>query len=134
MKTECNHIAAEQTRTSLLPLAAAAATICLWSAGAHAQINPFRGHGGPTLSKADLQQGMQAVDKLLKEDEGKVGATEKWTGPTSGNSGIMTVQNAFERKGLTCRALKSEVDYKTGKKRTWNLNVCRMPSGDWKIV
>ena len=110
------------------------AAVCLWSATANAQINPFRGYKGPQLTKADLEQGMQAADKLLKADEAKVGASETWTGPTSGNSGTLTVQSAFERKGNTCRSLQSVVNYKAGTKRTWTLNVCRIANGDWKLV
>jgi surface antigen len=121
-------------RNILVRIIGVTAAVCVWSVSAHAQINPFRGNKGPVLSKADLEQGTQATDKLLKEDEGKVGASETWTGPTSGNSGTLTVQSAFERKGSTCRSLRSVVNYKNGTKRTWNLNVCRQPNGDWKIV
>lgn len=121
-------------RNQLIRLAGATAVVCLWSAGAHAQINPFRSYKGPVLTKADLEQGIQAADKLLKADEAKVGASETWTGPTSGNSGTLTVQKAFERKGSPCRSLRSVVDYKNGTKRTWTLNVCRVANGDWKLV
>ena len=121
-------------RNMLIRIVGVTAAVCVWSVSAHAQINPFRGNKGPVLSKADLELGTQAADKLLKEDEGKVGASETWTGPTSGNSGTVTVQSAFERKGSTCRSLRSVVNYKNGTKRTWTLNVCRQPNGDWKIV
>ena len=121
-------------RHMLVRIIGVTAVVCVGSASAHAQINPFRDNKGPVLSKADLEQGNQAADKLLKADEGKVGASETWTGPSSGNSGTLTVQSAFERKGNTCRSLRSVVNYKNGKKRTWNLNVCRQPNGDWKIV
>jgi surface antigen len=121
-------------RNLLVRLVGTTAIVCLSSASAHAQINPFRGYKGPVLSKADLEQGMQAADKLLKADGAKVGASEAWTGPTSGNSGTLTVQSAFERKGSTCRSLRSVVEYKAGTKRTWTLNVCRVANGDWKLV
>jgi surface antigen len=121
-------------RNLLVRIIGVTAAVCVWSACAHAQINPFRGNKGPVLSKDDLELGAQAADKLLKTDEAKVGASETWTGPTSGNSGTLTVQSAFERKGSTCRSLRSVVNYKTGKKRTWTLNVCRQPNGDWKTV
>ena len=121
-------------RNLLVRVIGVTAAVCLWSVSAHAQINPFRGYKGPQLTKADLEQGMQAADKLLKPDEAKVGASETWTGPTSGNSGTLTVQSAFERKGNTCRSLQSVVNYKAGTKRTWTLNVCRIANGDWKLV
>ena len=121
-------------RRPLLGIAAVTAIVCLWSAGAQAQINPFWGYKGPVLTKDDIQQGVQAADKLLRADEAKVGTSEKWNSPTSGNSGTFTVQRAFERKGNTCRSLKFVIDYKTRTRRTWNLDVCRVANGDWKLV
>ena len=137
MTQSANAIAQDRPRsgrqTLLTGLAVATAMMCLGTAGAHAQINPFRGNKGPVLSKADIEQGTQAADKLLKADGAKVGASEPWSGPT-GNSGTLSVASAFERKGSTCRSLRSVVDYKGGKKRTWTLNVCRVANGDWKLV
>jgi hypothetical protein len=121
-------------RSLRVGLISATAVLCLWSACADAQINPFRGYKGPVLTKADLDQGRQAADRLLNADAGKVGASETWTGPTSGNSGTLTVQSAFERKGNTCRSLRSVVNYKAGTTRTWTLNVCRLANGEWKLV
>jgi surface antigen len=121
-------------RSRRVGLYVATAVLCFWSACAQAQINPFRSYKGPVLSKADLEQGRQAADKLLNSDAAKVGASETWTGPTSGNSGTLTVQGAFERHGTTCRSLRSVVNYKAGTKRTWTLNVCRQANGEWKLV
>jgi hypothetical protein len=115
-------------------VAVAAAVLCLSAGHAHAQINPFRGYNGPVLTKADLDQGTQAADKLLRVDGAKVGTSENWAGPTSGNSGILTVEKTFDRHGMTCRALKSVVNYKAGTTRTWNLNVCRTANGAWKLA
>jgi surface antigen len=112
----------------------ATAILCLWSVFAQAQINPFKGYNGPVLTKADLDQGMQAANRLLNTDAAEVGASETWTGPTSGNRGTLTVQNAFERHGTTCRSLRAVVNYKAGAKRTWTLNVCHQPNGEWKLV
>jgi surface antigen len=106
----------------------------LWAAPARAQINPFQNYNGPTLRKADLDLGMQAAQRLLNADGGRVGASEAWTGGASGNSGTMTVQRAFERDGNPCRSLLAVVNHTGGTKRSWQLNVCRLPSGEWKIV
>lgn len=118
----------------VLRLLILACAVCLWSGTAHAQINPFRGYKGPALAKADFEQGIQAADKLLKADGANVGASETWVGPTSGNSGTLTVLSAYERQGRPCRSLRSVVKYKAGTQRTWTLNVCRVASGDWKLV
>jgi hypothetical protein len=108
-----------------------------WPPGADAQINPFRGYKGPTLSKDDLATAQAAADKLLTEDQAQVGKSEDWAGPASGNTGSISVQKAFRRQGMECRELRSEVRYKkapTSSPRTFNLNVCRIKSGEWKLM
>lgn len=110
--------------------------LAAWSSGAHAQINPFRGYNGPTLSKEDFAAGNAAAQKLLTDDQGELGKSERWAGPTSGNTGILTVEKSFRRQGMECRTLKSEVRYKktATSPRTLNLNVCRLHSGEWKLM
>ena len=87
--------------------------LAAWSSGAEAQINPFRSYRGPTLSKEDLASGQAAANKLLTEDQAQVGKTEDWAGPSSGNTGNITVQKAFQRQGMPCRTLRSEIRYKS---------------------
>ena len=112
------------------------ALITVWASCANAQINPFRGYNGPTLSKEDLATGRAATQKLLTEDEAQVGRSEHWSGKTSGNAGSISVERAFKRQGMECRALRMDVLYKDkpGTPRTFNLNVCRLQTGEWKIV
>jgi 17 kDa outer membrane surface antigen len=108
-----------------------------WSTGAHAQINPFRGYDGPTLSKEDLASGRAAAGKLLTEDQAEVGKTEDWAGPTSGNRGSISVQKIFRHQGMECRVLRSEVHYKkaaTSPPRMLNLSVCHTKTGEWKLI
>jgi hypothetical protein len=107
-----------------------------WSSAADAQINPFRGYRGPVLSKQDLAAGRAAAGKLLNEDHAEIGRSEDWTGPTSGNEGTITVQRAFKRQGMECRALRSEIRYKSNPAapRTLNLDVCRIHNGEWKLL
>jgi hypothetical protein len=113
-----------------------AVLISFWASCADAQINPFRGYSGPTLSKEDLATGQAAAQKLLTEDQAQVGRSEPWSGPTSGNAGSISVQRAFKRQGMDCRALRMDIRYKErpDAPRTFNLNVCRLQSGEWKIV
>ncbi|MDR3529247.1 MAG: RT0821/Lpp0805 family surface protein [Rhodopila sp.] len=110
--------------------------IAVWPTDARAQINPFRGYKGPVLPKEDLEAGQAAARKLLTEDQAQVGKAEAWTGPKSGNQGTVSVLRAFKRQGMDCRALKSEVRYRedSSSPRTLNLNVCRLPSGEWKLM
>ncbi len=108
-----------------------------WPIGAHAQVNPFRGYKGPTLSKDDLASGQAAALKLLNDDQAEVGKSENWAGPTSGNSGSVSIQRAFQRQGMECRELRSEARYKRAPKsppRVFNLNVCRIKTGEWKLM
>jgi hypothetical protein len=108
-----------------------------WPTVSHAQINPFRGYKGPTLSKEDLASGQAAAARLLTEDQAQVGKSEDWAGPTSGNTGSISVQKAFQRQGMECRGLRSEVRYKedsTSSPRVFNLNVCRTKAGEWKLM
>jgi hypothetical protein len=110
--------------------------LAAWTSGAHAQINPFRGYKGPTLSKEDYAAGNAAAKKLLTDDQAELGKSEPWTGPTSGNTGTLTVEKSYRRQGMDCRTLKSEVHYKKPhtSPRTLNLNVCRLHSGEWKLM
>ena len=108
-----------------------------WPSGADAQINPFRSYKGPTLSKEDLASGQAAANKLLTEDQAEVGKSEDWAGPTSGNRGSLSVQRAFEHKGMECRALRLEVHYKkapASPPRILTFNVCRIKTGEWKLL
>lgn len=110
--------------------------LSVWPIGAHAQINPFRGYKGPVLSKEDLALGRAAAKKLLTEDQAQVGKSEDWAGPTSGNTGRISVQKAFQRQGMECRGLRSEVRYKqaSAPSTVLNLNVCRIKTGEWKLM
>jgi hypothetical protein len=77
--------------------------------GAQAQINPFRTYKGPSLTQEDKALGQAAAVKLLTQDQAEVGKFEAWAGPKSGNSGTISVQKAYQRQGMDCRALRSEV-------------------------
>jgi surface antigen len=92
---------------------------------------------GRRLSKEDLASGQAAANKLLTEDQAQVGKTEDWAGPTSGNTGTISIQKAFQRQGMECRGLRSEVRYKkasTSSPRVLSLNVCRTKTGEWKLM
>jgi surface antigen len=110
--------------------------VAAWPSVARAQINPFVGYKGPTLSKEDLAAGRAAAGKLLSDDHAEVGKSEDWSGASSGNQGSVTVLRAFKQRGLDCRALRSEVRYKASpaKPRTFSLNVCELKDGTWKIL
>lgn len=99
---------------------------------AQAQINPFQGYRGPTLTKSDLDAGTQAAGRLLGDNPKPVGTAEEWIGPESGNAGTLTIERAYHRQGHDCRAVRSRVTYKAGSQRSFLLNACRV-AGQWKL-
>jgi len=89
------------------------------------------------LSKEDLTAGRAAAGKLVNEDQAQVGKSEDWAGPTSGNTGTISVQREFQRNGMECRVLRSEVRYKkasTSPPRILDFGVCRIKTGEWKLM
>jgi surface antigen len=106
-----------------------------WASPAHAQINPFRGYRGPTLTREDLDAGRAAAQKLLDSDQPSVGQAESWTGPTTGNQGTLTIHRVFERARMPCRSIASEVLYqRTQTRRNYTLTACRLAGGAWKLA
>jgi len=107
-----------------------------WTIDAHAGIDPFRGYSGPRLSKEDIASGRAAAEKLLTEDQAQVGRSENWLGPTSGNTGTISVLHDFQKRGMKCRQLRSQVHYKTAPHapRSLDFGVCRISTGEWKLL
>jgi hypothetical protein len=101
---------------------------------AQAQINPFRSYSGPTLTKEDISAGSGAFQKLLNREPASVGDTETWIDNNTGNQGKFTLRRIFQRSGMPCRAVASEIAYKRTKtKREFTLTACRVASGEWKL-
>lgn len=111
----------------------AAAIGVLTATPAAAQINPFRNYSGPVLSKADINAGRAAAARLLADADPKVGMSESWTGPTSGNTGTLTIERIYQQRGNDCRAVRSNVDYKAGTHRSLLLHACKV-SGQWRLA
>jgi hypothetical protein len=110
------------------------AVIAVFTASpAAAQINPFRNYSGPVLSSADINAGREAAARLLADADPKVGMSESWTGPTSGNTGTLTIERIYNQKGNDCRAVRSNVDYKAGTHRSFLLHTCNV-SGQWRLA
>jgi surface antigen len=110
-----------------------AAIVALSVAPAAAQINPFRNYSGPVLSKADIAAGREAAARLLAEADPKVGTSESWSGPTSGNTGTLTIERIYQQRGNDCRAVRSSVAYKSGTHRSFLLHACNV-SGRWRLA
>lgn len=106
-----------------------------WESTAHAQLNLFQGYKGPTLTQEDINARSAAAQKLLNDDAASVGQTETWAGPKTGNQGTLTIRKVFERSGMPCRSVASEVAYKkTQTRRTFTVTACRIANGEWKLA
>ena len=120
---------------SILAVTVFAFGAAAWVSPARAQINPFRGYKGPTLTREDLAAGRDAARKLLDGDQPSVGQAESWTGPGTGNQGTLTIRRVFERAHMPCRSVASEVLYqRTRTRRSYTLTVCRTTGGAWKLA
>jgi hypothetical protein len=107
--------------------------LATWTSCARAQINPFRGYKGPTLSKEDLATGRAAANKLLTEDQAQVGKSEDWAGPTSGHTGSISVERAFRRQGMDCRSLRSRSSLQERLRTPKNVQPERMSPPNWRM-
>jgi surface antigen len=86
------------------------------------------------LSNADIAAGREAAARLLAIPSPQVGATESWTGPTSGNTGTLVIERIYTQKGNDCRAVRSTVQYRQGgRSRSFLLHTCHV-SGKWRLT
>ncbi len=119
----------------LLMLAGSLAIVSCKTAEAQ-MINPFGTYNGPTLGKEDYKLARAAVGELLNEKTPAVGGYDTWSNPASGNHGKFTILEIFTSKGMPCRKVNAYISYgKPGSTpRSFTLNVCKLPSGEWKTV
>ena len=101
---------------------------------ASAQINPFGGAQGMTLSNDDFATMSHAVERLLARPKLHVGSSESWKNPHTGSTGTISVQNYFSRKSLVCHTLGYQVAPR-GKPASGMavLDWCKTLQG-WRIV
>ena len=85
------------------------AAMLLISGDASAQINPFGGAQGVTLSNDDFAAMSRAADKLLARPHLVVGSNESWKNPNTGSTGTISIQSNFVRKALACHTLGYQV-------------------------
>ncbi len=102
-------------------------------AGARAQVTGFFGDQGPFLDRADLVQADNAARRLLRPHPAAVGVSETWAEPSSGDSGTLTVQRAYQSKGRDCREVQWHDVFKSGADRSVLLQTC-LVAGRWRLV
>ena len=118
---------------SLRCLAAALAVCVLLPTVAQAQVMPFRGSRGPSLSAEDSQLLFESVARLNAAEPSQVGRSEAWSNPQTNSSGTSTVLRVFHSGGMVCHLVRHHIvvagrppghDYRL----TW----CRTSTGEWK--
>jgi surface antigen len=114
-------------------LAAALAACVLLPTVAQAQVMPFRGSRGPSLSAEDSQLLFESVARLNAAEPSQVGRSEAWSNPQTNSSGTSTVVRVFHSGGMVCHLVRHHIvvagrppghDYRL----TW----CRTSTGEWK--
>ena len=127
-------------RRLALPAAIVLALATGFPGPVQAQINPFRtNRAAPRLDRTDLELLDQAAAKLYTQENVADGASESWDNPRTGASGSVTVVSSFHRTvrgdSLLCRRLRYDVAVRgrTGT-RSFLIDWCRLPDGNWKIV
>ena len=113
----------------------AAVAVLSLGAPAFAQINPFARGSGGSVTGDDLKLIDAASSKLYKTDNPQVGASEKWSNPTTGNAGTVSLTQIFEKDGMPCRKLRHSIKLAgTKDSQIYIFNRCRVKSGEWKLL
>jgi hypothetical protein len=116
--------------------AALGAVLCLalGPGPANAQINPFGRNNRLNLTSEDFQIMGDAASALTR-DAARPGQTATWDNPATGTSGTIELLETFQKDGMPCQkrryVFNNERKFGTS---TFVLNVCRIPSGEWKVV
>jgi surface antigen len=99
-----------------------------------AQINPFRRSVTVALDSDDLQIMNGAASKLA-QGSSSVGQTETWENPKSGRSGSVSLMQTFEKNGMLCQKRRYVIDQTFNSQgRAYVMNLCRLPTGEWKLA
>jgi surface antigen len=61
------------------------------------------------------------------------GETSGWTNPKTGASGTVTPLRSFTQKGMKCREARY-TNHAAGLNGSGTYTLCRVSSGDWKLV
>jgi hypothetical protein len=124
-----------RNRSGLRFATLAAALWCLVDAGgASAQINPFGRNSRFDLTQEDMQLMSRAASGFNTAPV-KPGQKAAWDNPTSGTSGTIEIVGTYEKQGMPCQKRRYEFrNEKTFGRSSYVLDICKLPSGEWKIV
>lgn len=105
-----------------------------FSSLAAAQMNPF-GQSGFTIDDGDLQAMSSVSGPLYADPPPAAGTKVDWDNPQSGNSGTITLIEAFEHQGLPCRKIHYTFKIKNvATDFSFVQDRCQVESGQWKTL
>jgi surface antigen len=135
-KSDAKKVVVGELKAALLLIAAGSLAGSSSQTAEAQMINPFGKYNGPTLGKEDYKLADEAVGALLNEKTPTVGAYNTWSNSASGNRGKFTVLEIFTSNGMPCRKVNESISYhKAGPApRSFTLDLCKLPSGEWKTV
>ena len=116
-------------RVVLFILAAA----LLWPLATAAQVNPFG--DSLDLKDADIAMLQAAASTLFQNDEARIGQTETWSNPKTGNSGAVSLLEVFKRSGMPCKRVQHSIKQKGRTDQIiYQFARCRAADGSWKLL
>lgn len=105
----------------------------LWAQTTVAQVNPFG--DSLDLKESDIAMLRAAASALFQDDNARVGQTESWSNPKTGNSGAVSLLQLFEHAGMPCKRLQHSIKQKGRTDRiTYQFARCRAGDGSWKLL
>lgn len=102
---------------------------------AEAQINPFLGSREVRLNRNDLDVMSEVASGLLRGEHIPDGTSVAWKNGADGRSGTITLLKTFTQNDMACKTLRYRVPVTSAAKfRNYDLNWCKIPDGEWKVV
>ncbi len=109
--------------------------VCLFAIPSGAQMSPFLNQFDNTLNGDDMNAIMAAGQRLYGRADVADGASDTWANPKTGNRGTITVLQSFTHEGMTCRRVRYDNRVAgLANTRSYTLNWCKTPAGEWKIA
>ena len=86
----------------------------------------------PPLTEQDIALIREKTDDF---ETSEAGASAAWSNPDSGNSGVVTLMQKFERKGYPCQQIGYVLNLNgESNPRHYSIVWCKVEDGEWKIL
>jgi surface antigen len=105
----------------------------LWTQTTAAQVNPFG--DSLDLKDSDIAMLQAAASALFQDDKARLGQTESWSNPKTGNSGAVSLLELFQHAGMPCKRLQHSIKQKGHADLIiYQFARCRTGDGSWKLL